>query len=116
MGTSTSLFNQILDFAHDKLEGFDDSTAKSLLSILGRQLSELRTRADDVANWPSPFYNLAGKANFKDLNSKWLELIDGASNYENVPLGQYFVKARGMDVVVAIFFIFKKKSICIPAS
>ena len=48
------------------------------------------------------FYNLTGKANFEDLNSKWLELIDGSSNHENVPLGQHFVKARGMDVVVAI--------------
>ena len=49
-----------------------------------------------------PFYNLTGKANFQDLNSRWLELIDGGSNRENVPLGQHFVRARGMDVVVAI--------------
>jgi hypothetical protein len=49
-----------------------------------------------------PFYNLSGKANFEDLNSEWLELIDGSSNGENVPLGQQFVRARGMDVVVAI--------------
>ena len=32
----------------------------------------------------------------------WLELIDGSSNLENVPLGQHFVRARGLDVVVAI--------------
>jgi lysophospholipase len=31
-----------------------------------------------------------------------LELIDGSSNKENVALGQLFVKARGMDVVVCI--------------
>ncbi|KAH9011013.1 phospholipase B [Lactarius pseudohatsudake] len=102
MGTSASLFNQILDFAHNTIQGFDHSAAQGLLNMLSRQLGALRTRADDVANWPSPFYNLTGKANFEDLNSKWLELIDGASNHENVPLGQHFVKARGIDLVVAI--------------
>ncbi|KAI0295829.1 phospholipase B [Multifurca ochricompacta] len=102
MGTSASLFNQILDFAHNTIQGFDNNDAKSILLMLNRQLSELRTRANDVANWPSPFHNLTGKDNFEDLSSKWLELIDGASNHENVPLGQHFVKARGMDVVVGI--------------
>ena len=36
------------------------------------------------------------------MNATWLELIDGASNLENVPFGPQFVKARGLDVVVAI--------------
>jgi lysophospholipase len=31
-----------------------------------------------------------------------LELIDGSSDKENMPLGQLFVKARDMDVVVGI--------------
>lgn len=39
---------------------------------------------------------------FKDSGSRWLELIDGSSNAENVPFGALFVKARGLDVVVAI--------------
>jgi lysophospholipase len=75
MGTSASLFNvsiygrlspfrmeiddpypcnqQILDVARSKIEGFDDSSSKGLMLVLGRQLGELRTRADDVANWPN---------------------------------------------------------------
>ena len=36
------------------------------------------------------------------MNSTWLNLIDGGSNHENVPLGQQFVRARGLDVVVAV--------------
>jgi lysophospholipase len=36
------------------------------------------------------------------VNSTWLELIDGSSNGENIPLGQQFVRARGMDVVIAV--------------
>jgi len=36
------------------------------------------------------------------LNSTWLDLIDGGSNEEVIPLGQLFVRARGLDVVVAV--------------
>jgi lysophospholipase len=36
------------------------------------------------------------------LDAKWLELIDGSSNKENVPLGQLFVKARDLDVIIAV--------------
>ncbi|KAI0066051.1 phospholipase B [Artomyces pyxidatus] len=101
MGTSASLFNQILDRAHNDIQGFDDSAAKSILYVLSRQLAEVRTRADDVANWPSPFQGIKPN-NFEDSSSNWLELIDGSSNKENVPLGQLFVKARGLDAIVAI--------------
>jgi lysophospholipase len=41
------------------------------------------------------------KSTFADSSSRWLELIDGSSNGENVPLGTQFVRARGLDVVVA---------------
>jgi lysophospholipase len=42
------------------------------------------------------------KLDFQDVNSTWLELIDGGSNLEGIPLGQQFVRARGLDVVVAV--------------
>jgi hypothetical protein len=44
---------QILDIALQKINGFDDTSAKGLMLVLSRQLGELRTRADDVANWPN---------------------------------------------------------------
>ncbi|KAN0111415.1 phospholipase B [Russula decolorans] len=102
MGTSASLFNQIFDFINNTIQGMDKSSAKAILLMLDRLLEAFRSRSDDVANWPNPFYNLAGKENFQDLNSTWLELIDGSSNQENVPVGQLFVRARGLDVVVAL--------------
>ena len=58
-------------------------------------------RLTAVLFW-QPFYNLTGKEFFQDLNSTFLELIDGSSNLENVPLGQQFVKARGLDVIFAL--------------
>ena len=43
---------QIFDFADNTLEGFDKD-GSGLLYTLQRQLSEVKTRADDVANWPN---------------------------------------------------------------
>ncbi|EMD37706.1 hypothetical protein CERSUDRAFT_50016 [Gelatoporia subvermispora B] len=100
MGTSASLFNQILDVATNTLSGFGDDGA-GLLYVLKRQLQEVRTRADDVANWPNPF-NGVKPDTFEDSGSRWLELVDGSTNGENVPLGQLFVKARNLDVVVGV--------------
>jgi hypothetical protein len=39
---------------------------------------------------------------FLDSDADYLELIDGGSNLENIPLGPLFVRARGLDVVVAV--------------
>lgn len=78
-----------------------ESDAAALLYVLSRQLREVRTRADDVANWPSPFTGI--KANtFQDSKANWLELLDGASNAENVPYAPLFVRARGLDVIVTL--------------
>lgn len=101
MGTSASLFNQILDFGRNTISGYTGEDGKGLLYMLSRQLQEVRTRADDVANWPNPFNGLRNTT-FADTNSEWIELLDGASNLENVPYGPQFVKARGVDVVVAL--------------
>ncbi|EFI28204.1 phospholipase B [Coprinopsis cinerea okayama7 len=99
MGTSASLFNQLFDFARNTINGFSESDEGGLLYVLGRQLRAVRTRADDVANWPSPFQGLR-EDTFQDSDANWLELIDGSSNQENVPYGPLFVKARGLDVIV----------------
>lgn len=122
MGSSASLFNvghllfvvrflptklnlffsqQIFDFAHNAIDGWSASDGKGLLYVLSRQLSEVRTRADDVANWPNPFNGLKNTT-FVDSDKTWLELIDGASNNENVPYGPLFVNARGLEVIVTL--------------
>ncbi|KAJ6472715.1 phospholipase B [Mycena vitilis] len=101
MGTSASLFNQIFDFGRNLLQGFDSPASKALIHLLQRQLEAVRTRANDVANWPNPFNGLKSST-FQDSAATFLELIDGASNGENVPYGPLFVKARGLDVVVTI--------------
>jgi lysophospholipase len=92
---------QILDFAHNTLQSFSSSDGSALLYVLSRQLSAVRTRADDVANWPNPFQGIK-PATFQDSNQTWLNLIDGASNGENVPYGPLFVRKRALDVIVTL--------------
>ncbi|KAF4620337.1 hypothetical protein D9613_000636 [Agrocybe pediades] len=101
MGTSASLFNQILDFAHNTLSQFSSSDSAGLLYLLSQQLSEVRTRANDVANWPNPFQGLAQQT-FQDTQASWIELIDGSSNSENIPYGPLLVNARKLDVLVTL--------------
>ncbi|KAH9485342.1 Lysophospholipase 3 [Psilocybe cubensis] len=101
MGSSASLFNQILDFGTNTLSQFSSSDSTGLLYLLQRQLREVRTRANDVANWPNPFQGQAS-ASFQDTDATWINLIDGASNQENTPYGPLLVNARNIDVIVAL--------------
>ncbi|KAF8894137.1 phospholipase B [Infundibulicybe gibba] len=101
MGTSASLFNQILDFAHNKISQLSKSDSDGLLYVLSRELSAVRSRADDVANWPNPFNGLKPET-FEDSDKTWLELLDGSSNQENVPYGPLFVRSRALDVIVTL--------------
>ncbi|KAF7298251.1 Lysophospholipase [Mycena chlorophos] len=104
MGSSASLFNQIFDFANNELQsfgGYDSQDSNSLVYVLQRQLRSVRTRDDDVANWPNPFQGIKSST-YEDTNSTWLSLIDGSSNLENVPYGPLFVKARNVEVIVTL--------------
>jgi len=94
-------WQQFLDFAHNTLSQFSNSDSTGLLYLLSRQLKEVRTRANDVANWPNPFQGL-DLVDFQDRDAPWLELIDGASNQENIPFGPLIVRARALDVIVTI--------------
>ncbi|KAL0946696.1 hypothetical protein HGRIS_012883 [Hohenbuehelia grisea] len=101
MGTSASLFNAIIDRGNMAIDGFSAQDATGISYMLGRQLDAVRTRADDVANWPSPFTGLKN-GTFIDSQSKWLELVDGGMNKENVPFGPLLVKSRQLDFIVGV--------------
>jgi len=102
MGTSASFFNTVLDVANHNILGLDKQSTKAISYLLTRLLDRFPSPAVDAAIWPNPFHNIDGKQNFQDMSSTSLELIDGGSNLEDLPLGQQFVKARGLDVVVAV--------------
>ena len=81
-------------------------------------LSAVASRADDVANYPNvcsypypawisphfafqPFQGI-NPGIFQDSDSKWIELVDGSTNKENIPIGPLLIKARNVDVIVAV--------------
>ncbi|KAF8524875.1 phospholipase B [Hysterangium stoloniferum] len=101
IGTVSSLFNIALSRAKGIIDGFDDGPAGALVNLLNRQLTRVTTRQDDVANWPNPFQAI-NPTTYQDANATWLQLVDGGENAANLPLDSLFVKARNMDVVVAI--------------
>lgn len=92
-------FQQIFDTATNTLKEFDSDDSNTLVYLLQRQLRSVRTRQDEVSNWPNPFNGLKSET-FKDSGSRWLDLLDGASNAENVPYGPLLVKSRAVDVII----------------
>ncbi|KAH7910589.1 phospholipase B [Hygrophoropsis aurantiaca] len=104
MGTSSSIFNELLTSSSDTISAFNSENGdQSGMSYLLQQFTaNVQTRDRTVANWPNPFQNFTTPSTFTDAASEWLDLIDGGSNAERIPLGNLFVKARAVDVIVAI--------------
>src|SRR5882724_462718 len=50
---------------------------------------------------PQPFQGI-NPTTYQDAGAEWLDLFDGGENAENVPLDALFLKARALDVVVAL--------------
>lgn len=48
-----STLQQLLDHETNQLAGFEPDDATGLSQVLRQQLQDVRTRADDVANWPN---------------------------------------------------------------
>ncbi|KAF9650395.1 phospholipase B [Thelephora ganbajun] len=100
IGTSSSLFNILLDKGQNLFEGWGEKDSAALGRLISMLLASIETRAKDVANWPSPFNSIKSNT-YIDTNARWLELIDGGLNLENVPLGPLLVNSRGVDFILA---------------
>ncbi|KIY62427.1 hypothetical protein CYLTODRAFT_361495 [Cylindrobasidium torrendii FP15055 ss-10] len=98
-GTSSSLFNSIVSQGIGSVTNAD--WFKRITDLFSDVSDARDTEPDDVANWPNPFYQVKGDG-FVDTDRDWLQLIDGGSNGENIPLNPMFVKSRGLDVIVAV--------------
>ncbi|KAG2119615.1 phospholipase B [Suillus discolor] len=102
MGTSSSFFNAVLNVTDGNF-GFDtsDGDEQGMNFIFNQLLSHMPSNAMNAANWPNPFKGV-NPGTFQDSSADQLELLDGGSNYEKVPLSSLLVKARGLDVVVVV--------------
>ncbi|QDS73086.1 Lysophospholipase 1 [Venturia effusa] len=96
MGTSSSLFNQFL------LQINQTGIPDALKNVLSRALGVLGEDNNDIAEYsPNPFfgYNPATNAG---ANFTALDLVDGGSNGENIPLHPLIQPNRGVDVIFAV--------------
>lgn len=96
MGTSSSLFNQIVLGLTDLsvLPGFLQDALNSLLGAIGSD-------NEDIAAYPNPFSNYNNATN-PSANSSTLTLVDGGEDLQNIPLHPLIQPYRGVDIIFAI--------------
>ena len=96
MGTSSSLFNQILlNLNSTNLPNLFKDLASKLLTDLGEA-------NDDIAEYaPNPFYRYNLPTN-PNANTSSLTLVDGGEDGQNIPLNPLIQPSRNVDVIFAI--------------
>ncbi|KAL7270149.1 Lysophospholipase 1 [Rhizina undulata] len=100
MGTSSSLFNSIvtrLGNASGKgiTSEFEDVVGRILQSTIGGN-------NDDIAYYPNPFKGYNPKGNSSFANYSALELVDGGTDKENIPLWPLLQPSRSLDFILAV--------------
>ena len=96
MGTSSSLFNQIL-------LGVNATSLPSIVkNVLNTVLGKLGANNEDIADYsPNPFYSWNNDTN-PSANSSTLTLVDGGEDNENLPLHPLLQPVRHVDVIFAL--------------
>ncbi|KAI0452820.1 lysophospholipase [Xylaria acuta] len=97
MGTSSSLFNQVLlqNISDSSLPDFVTDAITSILQSIGED-------EDDIAEWrPNPFYKYNPDTN-GNADTELLTLVDGGEDLQNIPLHPLIQPIRGVDVIFAV--------------
>ncbi|TGJ87776.1 hypothetical protein E0Z10_g898 [Xylaria hypoxylon] len=97
MGTSSSLFNQILlqNISDSSLPNFITDAITSILQSIGED-------DDDIAEWrPNPFYGYHPDTN-GNADTELLTLVDGGEDLQNIPLHPLIQPVRAVDVIFAV--------------
>ena len=96
MGTSSSLFNQLMV----QLNSTDIPSA--LRNLLGDILGALGDKNNDIADYsPNPFFRYNPEIN-PGANSTRLTLVDGGEDLQNIPLHPLIQPIRHVDVIFAV--------------
>lgn len=95
MGTSSSLFNQFLL----RINGTDiPGAAKEILTSVLEVFDE---EEKDIANYTNPFY-LYPESKSHYTKSKFLAIVDGGEDRQNLPLHPLIQPERNVDVIFAV--------------
>ena len=96
MGTSSSLFNQLI------LQLNQSDIPDALRSLLGKVLGSLDADNNDIADYtPNPFFQYNPETN-PGFNSTRLTLVDGGEDLQNIPLHPLIQPTRNVDVIFAV--------------
>ncbi|KID82254.1 Lysophospholipase, catalytic domain protein [Metarhizium guizhouense ARSEF 977] len=104
MGTSSSLFNQIILRLKDSngSKYIPADVPKFVVKIILEILTALGDADDDIADWtPNPFKGW-NKAVNKAATSDRLTLVDGGEDGQNVPYHPHLLLERKVDVVFSV--------------
>lgn len=97
MGTSSSLFNQILSRV-DTMTGIPSLAKKAIESVL----TKLGKESDDIADYtPNPFMGYRQDSN-PSASQQRLTLVDGGEDLQNIPLQPLIQPMRHVDVIFAV--------------
>lgn len=101
MGTSSSLFNQILLYIKDDDENryVPEDIPKKAVEAVIEVLEELSESQNDIADWyPNPFKNW-NDGNSYASEGDHLTLVDGGEDGQNIPYHPHTIVEREVDVV-----------------
>ncbi|PHH70687.1 hypothetical protein CDD82_6971 [Ophiocordyceps australis] len=103
MGTSSSLFNQIVLYLKDGNSQYvPKDVPKFIIDALTSLLQSLGDSDNDIADWtPNPFKGF-NSANNPAANNDRLTLVDGGEDNQNVPYYPHIRIDRAVDVVFSI--------------
>ena len=97
MGTSSSLFNQII------IEINLNDIPSAFRGLVNRTLNSLDNGENDIADYsPNPFYNWNPTGNSYNADSERLTLVDGGEDLQNIPLNPLVQPNRHVSVIFAV--------------
>ena len=99
MGTSSSLFNEILTTVNGT--NTTGLLSSGLQNALVDVLSDVGSADDDIADYPNPFYDFHSDSNPYAV-SKQLTLVDGGEDLQNIPFHPLIQPIRHVDVIFAV--------------
>ena len=103
MGTSSSLFNQIVLYLNDPNSNYvSDKVPKIAIEAISALLEGIGDDEDDIADWtPNPFKGWNDGENLSSGSDR-LTLVDGGEDLQNVPYYPHIRNDRKVDVVFSI--------------
>ncbi|KAL2754949.1 hypothetical protein ACRALDRAFT_2107088 [Sodiomyces alcalophilus JCM 7366] len=102
MGTSSSLFNQII-LQNITAAGEDTPIPSFVVDAIESILRRLDRNENDIAQYePNPFYHWDPTGRSPNADSRQLSLVDGGEDLQNIPLHPLIQPFRALDVIFAV--------------